>query len=585
MNQAERMAAIPVEDVRQPDLELTTVEFDRQWQHSLLRPALLTLMLGCVVTAGTYVFVVLLDGFTESMANVIVAACSAAALTACAMGALTWQARREVTERLKFRIGEPLIWIVVLRIGLWLAARATPPFGLLVREPITSVFDAPFIAGAILVLLVWGAAEAMNRMLMVLSLQPDEVDHIARAYGRLSEPVENTLRSDRRAQLDRFIAMWIGLGILVIVLAAGSQVRPTEGEGLLTIRSQLIHPRAIVSTIVYFFAGFLVIGQARLVALRARWALDGLAVDEGRFRNWMAYVVAFVAVVGLITSLVPIGDTILLLRALQAVWQVAMAFMFLLLRGFGWLVGLFMSEDSGPGEAPAPAAFEMPETFQPEEAPVPVGGQSDLVPHILFWSAVGIAALIGGYHLLAARGFDWTWLRTRLALLLGLFRRTVRAGAGFLVNVVNRVAGIDVQPRQFSTRQAAQGMSLDEQVQFTYLSVLDEAAERGAGRKPSETPRRYAPRLAQTLAEDTAVQQQAQQEFEGQNGESKPESGSEQAVTPSTEPTPDVGGLTDAFYRARYSSESVDQRDVTLAEQVLRRIRALWHRPGSPKQP
>lgn len=580
MNQAERMAAIPVEDVRQPDLELTTVEFDRQWQQSLLRPALLTLMLGCVVTAGTYVFVVLIDGFTESMANVIVAACSAAALTACAMGALTWQAGKDVTERLKFRIGEPLIWIVVLRIGLWLVTRSMPPLGLLVREPITTVFDASFIAGAILVLLIWSAAEAMNRMLMVLSLQPDEVDHIARAYGRLSDPVENTLRSDRRAQLDRFIAMWIGLGILVIVLAAGSQVRPTEGEGLLTIRAQLIHPRAIVSTIIYFFAGFLVIGQARLVALRARWALDGLAVDEGRFRNWMAYVVAFVAIVGVITSLVPIGDTILLLRALQAVWQVAMAFMFLLLRGFGWLVGLFMSEDSGPGEAPAPAAFEMPETFQPEEAPAPVGGQSDLIPHILFWSAVGIAALIGGYHLLAARGFDWTWLRTRLAMLLGLFRRTVSAGAGFLVNVVNRVAGLDIQPRQFSTRQASHGMSMDEQVQFTYLSVLDEAAERGAGRKPSETPRRYAPRLAQTLAEDTAVQQ-AQQEFEGQNGESKPESGSEQAVKPSTEPTPDVGGLTDAFYRARYSSTSVEQRDVTLAEQVLRRIRALWHRPGS----
>lgn len=575
MNQAERMAAIPVEDVRQSDLELTTVEFDRQWQHSLLRPALLTLMMGCVVTAGTYVFVVLLDGFTESMANVIVAACGAAALTACAMGALTWQAGKEVAERLKFRIGEPLIWIVILRIGLWLVTRSTPPLGLLVREPITTVFDASFIAGAILVLLVWGAAEAMNRMLMALSLRPDEVDHIARAYGRLSEPVENTLRSDRRAQLDRFIALWIGLGILVIVLAAGSQVRPTEGEGLLTIRAQLIHPRAIVSTIIYFFAGFLVIGQARLVALRARWALDGLAVDEGRFRNWMAYVVMFVAVVGLITSLVPIGDTILLLRALQAVWQVAMAFMFLLLRGLGWLVGLFASGDSGPGEAPAPAAFEMPETFQPEEAPLPAGGQSDLVPHILFWSAVGIAALIGGYHLLAARGFDWTWLRARLAMLLGLFRRTISAGAGFLVNVVNRVAGLDVQPRQSTTRQAAQGMSLDEQVQFTYLSVLDEAAERGTGRKPSETPRRYAPRLSQALAE--AEVRQVQDES---NGGTDPD-GREDVTQPSTRPPPDVDGLTDAFYRARYSFESVDARDVTLAEQVLRRIRALWRRPGS----
>ncbi len=582
MNQAERMSTIPVEDVRQPELELTTAEFDRQWQHSLLRPILLTLMLGCVVTAGTYVFVVLIDGFTEAMANIIVVVCSAAALTACATGALTWQAGKGNSERLRFRIAEPLGWIVILRTWLWLVGSA-PTLGYLVREPITAVFDATFVAGAILVLLVWSAAEAMNRMLLVLSLQADEVDHIARAYGRLSEPVENTLRGDRRAQLDRFIALWIGLGILMIVLAAGSQVRPTEGEGFLTIRSQLIHPRAIVSTIIYFFAGFLVIGQARLVALRARWALDGLAVDEGRFRNWMAYVVAFVAVVGLITSLVPIGDTILLFKAIQAVGQVLADFMVLLLHIFGWLASLLVREGSGASEPPVPAAMEMPQLIEDEMVPE-AGGDGFNLAQWVFFGAAGVSGLIMVYHLLAARGLDWARLIARFGMFLGLFRWTVGAGVEFLINVVNRVTGIDVQPRQSSVRQAAQGMSLDEQVQFTYLSVLDEAAERGAGRKPSETPRRYAPRLARMLAEDTAAQQ-AQQEFEGQDGESKPENGSEQAVKPSTEPTPDVGGLTDAFYRARYSSESVNQRDVTLAEQVLRRIRALWRRPGSSELP
>ena len=578
MNQAERMATIPVEDVRQPDLELTTVEFDRQWQQSVLRPVLLTLMLGCVVTAGTYAFVVLLEGFTESMANVIVAVCSGAALTACAMGALTWQAGKDVAERMKFRIGEPLVWIVVLRIGLWLVTGSTPPVGLLLREPITTVFDPAFIVGAILVPLVWGAAEGMNRMLMVLSLQPDEVDHISRAYGRLSDPVENTLRSDRRAQLDRFIAMWIGLGILIIVLAAGSQIRPAEGDGLLTIRSQLIHPRAIVSTVVYFFAGFLVIGQSRLVALRARWALDGLAVDEGRFRNWMVYVVGFVAVVGLITSLVPIGDTILLFKAIQAVSQVLMAFLFLLLRGFGWVVSLFVREGSGGGEAPQPAAFEMPEAFEAEEAPAMVGNQPNIGEWV-FYAAAGISALIIGYHLLAARGLDWAWFVARLGMLLGMFRRTVGAGARLLAEVVNRVTGMDVQPRRSTVRQAADGMTTDEQVQFTYLSVLDEAAERGAGRRPSETPRRYAPRLSQAL--DDARVQQANEAAEGETG---PVDGTGEPEQPSG-PPPDVGWLTDAFYRARYSSVSVDQTDVTLAEQVLRRIRALWRRSGPSESP
>ncbi len=285
----------------------------------LLRPLLLTLMLGCVVTAVTYAFVVLIPAFTTSIANTIILCSALAALTACIAGAQTWDASRDLVARFKFRIMEPVGWALILRLGLWFITGGMPPAGMIVRQPLTAFFDGPFIAGGLIVLLIWLVAEFLNRSLLALSLQADEVSHIARAYGRLSDTVENTLRSDRRAMLDRFIAVWISIGIVVIVLAAGSQIRPIEGEGFLTIHAQNIHPRAIVSTIVYFFAGFLLIGQAHLVALRARWALDGVAVDERRFQNWMLYVVGAVGLVAFITSLVPIGDTILLFRAIMAV--------------------------------------------------------------------------------------------------------------------------------------------------------------------------------------------------------------------------------------------------------------------------
>ncbi len=560
-------AAIPVEDVRQPELEATTIAFDRQWQHSLLRPLLLTLMLGCVVTAATYAFVVLLSSFTESIANTIILCSACAALTACLVGALTWDAGRDVAERLKFRLMEPVGWALLLRLGLWFVTGSLPSLGLILTQPLTAIFDGVFIAGSLIVILTWLLAEFLNRSLLVLALQADEVSHIARAYGRLSDTVENTLRSDRRALLDRFVALWIGLGIIVIILAAGSQVRPTDGEALLTVRAQHIHPRAIVSTIVYFFAGFLLIGQAHLVALRARWALDGLAVDEKRFRNWMFYVIGCVALVAFITSLVPVGNTILLFQVLMALGRGAMAIMAYLLGIIGWFMNLFVDDDLAPAEGPARQPLEMPEEFQVEEEIVAPANDLSFLPTTIFWILASIAALIGGYHLLAARGFDWHWIKARLALFLNLFRRTVDAGRRIVAEVVNRITGSDIMARSRAERQARRNMSLDEQVQFAYLTILDTAAEQGVGRRAAETPRRYAPRLA------SALEEQAVPRMPDEASGAETESASEPA-----DPPPDVEEVTESYYKARYSRQASGAEDLARMQSLRAYVYRLWRR-------
>lgn len=572
MSPADRpSASLPVEDIHQPELEATTVAFDRQWQQSLLRPLLLTLMLGCVVTAVTYAFVVLIPAFTTSIANTIILCSALATLTACIAGAQTWDASRDLVARFKFRIMEPVGWALILRLGLWFVTGGMPPVGMIVRQPLTAFFDGPFIAGGLIVLLTWLVAEFLNRSLLALSLQADEVSHIAKAYGRLSDTVENTLRSDRRAMLDRFIAVWISIGIVVIVLATGSQIRPIEGEGFLTIHAQNIHPRAIVSTIVYFFAGFLLIGQAHLVALRARWALDGVAVDERRFRNWMLYVVGAVGLVAFITSLVPIGDTILLYRAIMAVGRGIMAIMGLLFGVLSAIMGLFGS--GGSGEDPGIQPLEIPETFEATEATVRPTPEFDM-PTLIFWVFVGIAALIGGYHLLAARGFDWSWIRERLAMFLSLFRRTVDLGWRIVADVVNRVARTDIMPRTRVERQARRNMNLDEQVQFAYLSILDEAEEQGLGRRAAETPRRYAPRLASALSQIIRTRTAT---------DSAADAGSEAEANPAPSPVeevPDVEAVTESYYKARYSMKTSVEQDLTRAQSLLERIRGLWRRAG-----
>lgn len=569
MSRADGLSSpLPVEDIRPLDLEAATVEFDRKWQQGLLRPLLLTLMLGCVVTAATYVFVVLIPSFTESMANLIVLCSTCAALTGCIVGAMTWNAARDVRERLKFRIIEPVGWILLLRLGLWFVAGGMPPATQILQDPLPTIFDGLFIAGSLSVLAIWLVAEFLNRSLLMLSLQPDEVNHIARAYGRLSDTVENTLRSDRRALLDRFIGVWIGIGILVIVLAAGSQVRPVDGNALLTIHAQNIHPRAIVSTIIYFFAGLLLVGQARLVALRARWALDGLAVEESRFRSWMLYVVGGVALVALVTSLVPIGDTILLLRIVMAVWRFVQVGVFLLLRALGWLASLFPFGDSGPDSALTPPPFEMAPPLQVEEELSATGPDFSDLPTLVFWFLGAVAALIGGYHLLAVRGFDWSWIRARLALLLALFRRTIEAGRHIVADVLNRATGRDIMAKSQAERQARHPMDLDGQVQRTYLSVLDAAAAQGVGRRAAETPRHYAPRLAAALASTEAAEAAKAAESSGEQA----------AREPRVAEAPDVESATTSFYKARYSVQTSDSADLTRVQSLRERIRTLWPR-------
>ncbi len=586
MSPSDRLAAaIPVENVRAPELESATVDFDRRWQQSLLRPCLLTLMLGCIVTAATYVFVVLIPTFTTSIANMIILCSALAALTNCIMGALTWNISREQRERLRFRAIEPVGWALLLRLGLWFVMDDVPPVSMILSQPLTTLFDGPFIAGGLIVLLIWLVAGFLNQSLLKLALQEDEVSHIVRAYGRLSDTVENTLRSDRRAQLDRFTAAWIGLGIVVIVLAAGSQVRTSDNAFPLTIHAQNIHPRAIVSTVVYFFAGFLLIGQAHLVALRARWALDGLGVDESRFRNWMFYVVGCVALVAFITSLVPVGNTILLWQAITAFGQIVMTLIGYLKGALSWLLNLFIPEIQVERSGLQPAA--LPEFSPPEE----VARETSLcqensrgiwcvcwenLPTCVFLPLSGGAGLIWGYHLLAARGLDWRWLWGHFAQIWRLFRqmmyRTMYVGHHIVTDIVNRVTGAWHQVSPRTTRQAQHNMDWDEQVQFTYLSILDEAAEQGVERREAETPRQFAPRLAKAL--DAARTARANTEA---TGEAEPEPGvTSPPVTENSDV--DVKEVTEAFYKARYSMQTAGEQDFTRAQLLLQYIRTLWQR-------
>ncbi len=564
MSQAEQLSpSLPVEDVHQPELEGATVDFDRQWQQSLFRPLLITLLLGCVVTAGTYVFVVVVPPFTETVANTIILCSALAAFTACIAGAMSWEASRDLMQSFKYRIVEPVGWALILRFGLWFVMGGPPPVLEILTEPLTAIFDGTYIAGSLLVLLTWLLANHLNRSLLALSLRKDEVSHITRAYGRLSDNVENTLRSDRRGQLDRFVAVWIGMGIVVIVLAGGSQVRLPEGERFPTILAQNIPPRAIVSTVVYFLAGFLLIGQAYLVAMRARWALDGVAVEEHHFRNWMRYVVSFVVLVALITSLVPVGETILLFKIITFIGAVMATFMLYLMGAVNWLLNL-LGRSPPQEEAALPQRMEMPELL-PTEEEIAVPANDLNIPTLIFWAFVAVAALIGGYHLLAARGFDWSWIRARIRNFLVLFQRTVDAGWRIVIEVVNQITGLELARESAAERKARQNMTINEQVQFAYLSILDAAAQRGTGRRAAETPRHYAPRLAASLAAEEAVN-------EANNEETNEEASSVQEQEMDWE----VKNVTESFYKARYSQEVSGEQDLTRVQALLRQVRDLW---------
>lgn len=458
-------------------------------------------------------------------------------------------------DRGRFRFVEWVVILLVVRLVFYLGK----PAGSLVADAwawsadLARFFDTGFILSSLLVACFWAAALVLARTLAEL----DAADYeLHRASNELESYLWQTMprhgRADRGALLRRVSAMFLGGGIVMIILAGMARVNVRE---LVTLQ----HGRVsgpILNVLLYFALGLLVISQAHFAALKAGWDLDRLPVWDQIGKRWVMAAIGFLLLVGVLALLLPVGYSVGLIATMGAVvewiWYILVQVVVAILFVFGLIMGLFLYLFAGK---PIDTSFELsPPPDLPAQAAAAGGSAAawwPLVRSLLFWTAL---LAVVGYSLLAFARDRWglfqglsflAWLQR----LRGLFGRA-RGGIADLLERVQegvlrwraRRAGASDQgrPRFLSLGR----LSARERVRYFYLLTVRRAEKVGLARRPSQTPLEYEDVLAQAAPEEESVDT-----------------------------------LTEAFVQAQYSLAEVTPDDAEQAKGAWQRVkRALQRR-------
>lgn len=432
-------------------------------------------------------------------------------------------------DRVWFRVAEIGVLIILGHVGdAALGGRAGGLGG------ITSL-DLRAVFMAVLVLIAWGASTTTASEFARLGEHPER-------DATYVPPLEGLTR--------RF---FVG-GALLLAAVGLTQI---EVRRLLdTTRPPVTGP--ILSALVYFALGMVLLALAQHSLLRRRWQDDGVAVAAGLGGRWARFSLSLMILTALIAFILPTAYGGGLLDLLALVLTGVIYILTLLGIGFvapfAWLLSLLTG--GSPSTAPESPAMPPP---PPPPPPAPVGDGPPWLD-ILRWTVFAVIGIVLAYWLL--RG----WLENRA--LLGQGIGTLRPLAllrAFFVALWHRLRGyaaaigerLPTLRRSRSEREGSGGSGARlrlpgartprEQVVRYYLSLVRRASSQGLPRRPAQTPEEYAASLRPRLPD-------AQ---------------------------PDLTALTDAFVEARYSRHDVSTDESRQARGNWERLRdalRLWQR-------
>lgn len=474
------------------------------------------------------------------------------------LGRPSWRYR----GRLAFRLGEVLGLLIVVRLAVWLFGTGLPgPAAVLgwLDDP-GSFFDPQFEWTIAVFALCWWYAGAMTLDFMDLAIQPDEMlaREIRLEFG--SSGAEHAHHGHSRSEImGGFLARWIGCAILMIFLAAATRLNVRTGEqGLLriTLQGAGLAGDVLAGLLVYFVAGFMLIGEGRLAVLRGGWYNEDLAVGRDVIRRWQVMVFATLLAAGALAALLPLGSTVGLSYGLGYLLALVLRLLLFLIAILTILVGILL----WPFHlllAPGGSRLPPPETLL-RQVPDQQQVLTSLPPWLggaLFWAAI---IVVTGYLLVVnwrgragseggLRGGRFERLRFWWrALWARLWGRAQAAGAA----VRARLASVG-PPRPAIREPRGPGLrpgSLPPRarVRYFYLSTIQRAEQRGIVRPPQETPSEFAGELGAHLpdAED------------------------------------DVAALTEAFIAARYADEPIPTEQAHTVQPIWQRLMAAIGRGG-----
>jgi len=557
---------------------------DRPWLNSLLRPFLIMILIACL-DVGILFF---LSRFMEVQPvhlQLTVILGALAALIGCYTD--TWLAQPTPTQRERrtasYRVAELLLLVATTRIAVWWMMGSWPTLSSLLIAPLSILFDGPFVFSGLIMALSWIIASAMTDDLLALGLQSEELYAATLSSTQAYERgISRNTYIDRREILRRFTSRWVTGGLLLVLLSASVRVE-LSSTNFTTFLNRNISTAIVVSILLYFLIGLLLISQGELALLRSRWTLQKIPNRATILQNWPFYVFTLVLGIGLLAALLPLGSTFYLAQIFWAIvafiYEFVMAIfqlvIFLLMALTGGLLG--STDDSlAP---PPPPTLTMP-SFN-EASPPPVSEISFWAGGIFFWLTMSLLLGYAAYIYLSGKGFSFNWLRLLWQMLSARWQQLWQTYQGWQRNKIESTEverSLNFWPRKNKKNFIPwQERSPTEQVRYFYLSLLEQAANAGIMRIPSETPLQYAPRLQtelnlrQPIFADS-VTKSSVNTYRNLEGSIEKKNFSN---LDGTAELPVVEELTDAFVQIHYAGIEIEPTQVNHFKRLWQRLSGL----------
>jgi hypothetical protein len=508
---------------------------ERRWPEDVFHLAVVTVMVSCIAMA--------LADFSHSFLPDLR---SGAVLVCAVMGALEAGVSFHVLRRGRSFGGMNIIRFRVIELGLLLVAAKVVtllgrPWSAVMAEIRTwpgdpgRIIDLNAFLGGVALLLAWSATTSTLRDLARVG-EPDW------RGGRYVSPVGELAT--------RFF--WGG-ALLMVLVGLGR----VDFSALLSFQRPSI-PGVVVTAMVYFGLGLVMLGQVRFARLQVRWRAEEVPVSADLAGRWARYGLVFALVAVLMALVLPTRYGLGLLQVAGAVLEFAGAlirfFFYLLFLPLLWLMYLLTRHTNLADQEPPVLADppQMPGLFA-EDAGGSGPGWLETMRAIVFWIVLVGAVVYLVRNYLRDRPQLMEKLRGMrpVAILRSFLGALWRRLTGWVEAVGERLPRREQRGKEDGGRIEARfqlfrpgALAPRERVLFYYRSVLHRAARRGLPRHPTQTPYEYESSLAPHLPEAEE----------------------------------DVRGLTDAFVEARYSRHDVDRGKAEVARHIWRRVRAALHR-------
>lgn len=516
------------------------------WSRKLVRPLLITLLATSVAIA---MLVIVRLSSPEQGWMALVPLCFIIALEGTLTTAWLNNPDSNGVDRGVYRAAEILLILVVARIYSWTFFGTGIPspdeMRLYLTSPVAIFSVGGFVTSALVVLAAWGLAVHHTRIFSRLDVSIYEINFYTLSPTEQKEMADNRpIQKPRDQLLHSYLSSWLTGGMLMVILAALSTFEVREFTSVTNpfeFTRLGLGPGMLYALMIYFLAGFWLLSHARLLRMNARWLMDGVAKEAGLERHWQRTSLFILLLIALVAAFLPIGSTLAISRILTVGLSGAAYLVSVVGSLFGYLVAsALLLLTRSMGEIPQEQTELVPQ--MPVAPPItPAGEPNPLVTMVIssaFWAlivAILIAALL---FFLRERGYaidkgrvrnSWAvvvaWLREVWQRLTGRLRtagRDMRARLRVPDTIRSSSTNVNISPPRFLRLGA---LSPREQIRYYYLALVRRAAERGVGRRDSETPLEY----AQDLKE-------AWPEAEG-----------------------DLEELTQAFLEARYSPQPIEK--------------------------